>query len=351
MADSTLTSAPQCEVVKWHTRQKHEFIRQYLSVWTNRVAKSGRNTPKLSLVDLFASYGWCRSDPKVEPGVQREPWPGSAILAARALVAYPRPQALVLNSFNPSSASETAAQSGALTANLLAEVGPNPPFRVERLSEPVMGAARKAATFVDLNYPSVWMLDPYYPESLPWTVVEYVANLKRDYHTSGGTASRRPELLITFITEGLQRNVDVNPRTIDLALGMQRAAWQGRLAKLRASGANVREGLISIFAENLHAIYGKPPTVIEVDGSPGNIVYAILLCSSHDAGTFVPKILVKPEFQAWRVSNWKPTARLITKNRTIRRTSGAKAPIQRSLDEPLGSRSSQATDATSGNSS
>ena len=331
---SPSTIHQDCEVVKWHTRQKHEFIRQYLAVWTERVAKHGRGAPELSIVDLFAAYGWCRANPETEPGAPRDPWPGSAILSVRALNSYPRPGRLVINSYDRLVVGRSRAQAEAVRHAVDAERGPEPRYEVTYTSADVEEAARHASEVVNLAYPTIWMLDPYYPESLPWTVVEMIAQLRREYKSSKGSETRRPELIVTLMTEGLQRNVDLSPRSVDLALGMETSQWRHRLEELKAEGANIRQALTYIYAENLRMIYGQWPTVLEVDASPGNIVYALVLCSSHNAGTFVPKILVKPEFQQWRLSTWKPTARLITRNRSFRRREGEDAPLQRSLDEP-----------------
>jgi three-Cys-motif partner protein len=323
-------------MVKWHTRQKHQFIEQYLDVWTERVAKKGRAAPELSILDLFASFGWCRADPTTEAGAPTEPWPGSAILAVRALKGYPRRGRLVVNSFVPGDPAASASQLAALRHALVAEVGTPPAIPVDYLSEDVETAAGRAAGFVNLKYPTIWMLDPYYPESLPWKVVEEIAFRTGEYSTpSGGSVVRRPELIITLMTEGLQRNVDRNPRSVDAALGLPESVWRPRLTKLTGDGANTRQALIFLYSERLRGIYEQWPTVVEVDASPGNIVYAIVLCSAHNAGAFVPKILVKPEFQNWRLANWKPTARLITTNRSLRRKGGLRAPIQRSLDQSV----------------
>jgi three-Cys-motif partner protein len=323
----------ECEVVKWHTRQKHQFIEQYLAVWTGRVAKRGRAAPKLSVVDLFGSFGWCRTDSGVDPGSPVEPWPGTALLVARALSQYPRPGRLVINSFSPDGSDESARQSGCVQRAVAAEIGNSGRFPLSFISEDVASAARTASSTVDLDYPSLWILDPYFPETLPWEVVNYIAQLRHEYRTPKGVQSRRPEMMITLMTEGLQRNVDLNPHTVNLALGMTEDVWRPRMEELRGEGANIRQALTYMYSERLQQIYGKWPTVLEVDASGGNIVYALVLCSSHDAGTFVPKILLKPEFQAWRIEAWKPTARLITRNRSIRRSGGPGAAIQHSLDE------------------
>jgi three-Cys-motif partner protein len=345
---TSLPSAQDCEPVKWHSRQKHEFIRQYLEVWTARVARRGMSGPKLGIVDLFAGRGWCCANPTTDPGAPKEPWPGSAVLAAKALSAYPRPGTLVLNCFDPSQGAAASGQMASLQRAIASELGPSPRFPVKYLALDSVAAAGAAARLVDLDYPTVWILDPYASDALPWTVVGSIAALQRTYNAKRGKGSRRPELIITLMTEGLQRNIDINPGMTDLALGIPETAWRPMVQAQQAGGANVRQALIYIYAERLKAIYGKNPTVIEVDSSQGNIVYAVFLVSSHDAGTFVPKILLRPEFRDWKISSWKPTALRIAKNRTIRRFSGPKAPIQKSLESEFGPQTppDQNSDAT-----
>lgn len=332
---TSLPSAQDCETVKWHSRQKHEFIAEYLSVWTTRVGRTSKKTPPtLEIVDLFAGRGWCRADPTAEHGAPNAPWPGTAVLAARALRDYPRAKRLVLNSFNPAGTAELGKQQACLAKAVAVELGPKPPFPVVYLGKDVQAAADEAAGTVDLRYPTLWLLDPYTPEGLPWAVIERIAALKHEYAdpVTGVPRTRRPELVITLITEGLQRNVDRNPGVISAALGMSETEWRPRVNELRSKGLNTRQAVVYIFSERLRGIYGNVPTVVEVPGSAGNIVYVLVFCSPHSAGAYMARMRVKPEFEKWQIESWRPLAKLISKNRAIRRAGGKDAPVQRSLD-------------------
>lgn len=324
-----------CEVVKWHTRQKHEFIKQYLAVWTDNVGGvSGGQVPSLEIVDLFAGRGWCRVDPKAEPGAPREPWPGTAVLAARALQKYAYPKRLVLNSWVPSDPDRSSLQQETLRRAVASEVGDSPRFAVCFLGEEVLTALEQAARLIDVRYPTLWILDPYVPGSMPWAAVERIASLKHDYPTpdGGGVVTRRPEVLITLITEGLQRNIDRNPSVISRTLGLVEGDWRPLISELRDQGANVRQAILYLYSERLRSIYGTTPTVVEVAGSSGNIVYALVFCSSHHAGAYMARMRVAPQFQHWQLGSWKPTARLVSLNRSIARKEGRDATTQTSLD-------------------
>ncbi len=324
-----------CELVRWHSRQKHEFIAQYLSVWTTKVAKNPKKTPPtLEIVDLFAGRGWCRADSDEERGAPELPWPGTAVLAARALNNYPRASRLILNSFHRGGHAEIASQQKCLKKAIETELGKEPRFPVDFLAERVEDAAQKAAALFDRRFPSIWILDPCTPEDLPWSVVEQIAGLKHQYSTreGGPTTIRRPELVISLITEGLQRNVDRNPGLISKALGLPEAEWRPRVDELLDEGFNTRQAIVYLFSERLRELYQNVPTVVEVPGSHGNIVYVLVFCSSHSAGAYMARMRVRPEFERWQIVEWKPLAKLISRNRVIRRTQGVDATVQQSLD-------------------
>lgn len=322
-------------VVKWHTRQKHEFLRQYLQVWTQNVGKKrGVVVPTLDIVDLFASRGWCRVDRQPDPNAPILPWPGSAVLAARTLRTYSKPRRLVVNSYDPGSKASPSAQRVALEQAIKAELTPSPGFPVTVLEEQAVSAVSKAVALVDPRFPSIWILDPQTQAALPWSVVEAVANHKAVYsdRKTGANVARRPELFVTLITEGLQRNVSLSARTISSALGMDLARWGPLIEELEERGLNIREALIFLYRERLEDLYGFAPSFIQVEGSNGNIVYAVFFCSSNKAGAFMAKRVLDSSFTKWKIAEWLPKAKLIAKNRRISRAGGPGAPMQTALD-------------------
>jgi three-Cys-motif partner protein len=337
MTDPAAKDLPpgSCTVVKWHTRQKHEFLRQYLAVWTDSVGRrAGITIPTLEIVDLFASRGWCRVDPETDRGAPLAPWPGTAILATRALQAYGRPKGLILNSFDPAGAEESGAQLASLKSAVRVELGGAARFPVTYLSGNAQDVAGDALTRVDLRFPSIWILDPATPKELPWSVVERIATSSREYPTKMGTGTRvrRPELFLTLITEGLQRNTELSPESMSSALGMALSEWGPWVEELEDRGLNRRQALIYIYTERLRDIYHQSPSFIEVEGSQGNVIYAVIFCSSSTAGTFMAKRVMKSSFRAWKRAEWLPSAKLVAKNRSIARKQGPTAPMQTSLE-------------------
>ena len=108
-------------------------------------------------------------------------------------------------------------------ADLVVRVGrPVLAVEVKVISEEVTSAATRAMSLVDVRYPSIWLLDPFTPEQLPWSVVEAIANFSSVYpdKSTGEPVTRRPELIITLMTHALQRNVRENPKLVTTALGL-----------------------------------------------------------------------------------------------------------------------------------
>lgn len=320
--------------VKWHSRQKHEFLGELLSVWTDHVGRRpGVNPPSLEIVDLFAGSGWCRPDRSLEPGVDPTPWPGTALLAARALSRYARPKRLVLNSFDPRQP-ENHAGMECLRMAIQGQLGEPSPFPVDYLSNEATLAVRDAARLVDPKYPSFWILDPYSAQGLPWSLVESIIQLKGEYTDKRGRpVVRRPEIVVTLMTEGLQRNVDKSPESISSTLGMPEPDWRPLFDEFLSQGANTRQALVYLFTEKLRGFYHQIPVAVEVPGSAGNVVYVVIYCSSSDAGTFMGHVWAKPRFSEWQREIWRPQAKRIDKNKRIRRSEGERATLQRGLDD------------------
>jgi three-Cys-motif partner protein len=320
--------------VRWHTRQKHEFLGELFNVWTQHVGKKpGVGTPSLEIVDLFAGFGWCRADRGDEPGVDETPWPGTAIRAARTLANYSRPKRLVVNCFDSDHPDDLTGQD-CLARSLQGELGSNPSFPLNQLSADATSAAREASRLVDPKYPSIWILDPYSARGIPWTLVESIVELKGEYQDKRGRrVVRRPEIVVTLMTEGLQRNVDKSPDSISSTLGMPESEWRPLLDEFLSQGANTRQAIVYLYAEKLRGYYKQIPVAVEVPGSGGNIVYVLVYCSSSDAGTYMGHVWAKPRFSQWQREIWRPLAKRIDKNKRMKREEGNAAPLQRGLEE------------------
>lgn len=327
-----------CEEVSWHSRQKHKFVQEYLSIWTQSVGRRAPSgPPSLEIVDLFAAFGWCRAR---EPTAPKEPWPGTAVLAAQALTKYGNPKRLFLNTWDPRGGDFHRRQADALRAAVKAACGPRPRFTLNIHEKPLEQALDEAEKVVDFRYPTLWLLDPYAPDQLPWRTVDRIAGHVHRYEVRGKPQTRRPEMIISLMTHAMQRNIDLAPDLITAALGLPEEVWRPRINELRAEGMNTREALVSVYGGRLRELYNNEPVVIEVEGVDGNIVYEVVFCTTHPAGKWMTLVNGLPKYTDWKQAEWGPRALLISQNRRILRAEGANAPIQkgifdfRSEDEP-----------------
>jgi len=101
-----------CEQTKWHSRQKHAFLEEYLNIWSGQVGKDGKsNPPTLDIFDLYASFGFCYCPE------EKKTWKGSALLAAECLKKYQSGKLLFLNTYHPDE-NELQAQKKSLETGL-----------------------------------------------------------------------------------------------------------------------------------------------------------------------------------------------------------------------------------------
>lgn len=318
-----------CEPVSWHSRQKHEFVRAYYEIWTEHVGhRKGSVAPSLEIIDLFASWGWCRAR---EPTAPADPWPGTAVLSARALNNYSNPKRLFLNTFDPDGGDAHRQQADALRRAIRGELGDRPPFKVDIHEQPLLEALTAAEKVVDFRFPNIWLLDPYNPNQLPWEVVARIASQARTYETKGKVQTRRPEMVITLMTYAMQMNIDQAPGLTSTALGMPVEDWRPQVKELVGAGLNTRQALVSIYAGRLKDLFSYDPIVLEVRGVDGIIVYELVFCTTNPAGKWMTKVRQLSKFWTWNKAEWLPEALRISQNKRIIRTGGAEAPKQRGL--------------------
>ncbi len=317
-----------CEQIKWHSRQKHAFLEEYLKIWSEQVGKERKSMPTLDIFDLFASFGWCHCSDK------KETWKGSALLAAECLKKYQKGRLLFLNTYHPSD-DETLVQMHALESGIF---NMHLPSRITTVltAFPIEKAVESAISYLNPNYPSLWILDPYQPEHLPWSIVEKICKLEGCYTKGNKQVARRPELFITLMTSTLQRYTGMDNLEKDfvgIALGMEKNEWNLKLEMLIEDGYNTREALIFMYYEKISNFYEKPPIILEVPSTDGNIVYTVFLCSDNNAGHYVMKLHKLPAYQKWREIEWKDGAETISKKKKVSRKAEKSGQRQMFFDE------------------
>jgi three-Cys-motif partner protein len=300
-----MNSGTPIDEVAIHSRQKPALLEAYLRVWTQNVARNyGANSPSLDIYDMFAGTGRC-----VEHEYRRDEWAGTAIIAAEQLRLYPsrRPCHLILNSW--ASGESNRVDGLAALRRRVAETGLERPNRkVTFLSEEFRDALPKALDIhrIRAKYPSLWILDPYAAQTVPWTAVETIANHVGSYRDKfGADHRRRPELFMHFMTSSLQRNVH-NPRVIGEALGCSETEWRAHLGKIEADNGTVLDALSSYYFTNLKHLYGRPPLSVRFSGKDGNPVSVAFLAVEHNAAWFMIMQESLPHFEEWRLTKYEP---------------------------------------------
>lgn len=293
-----------CELVKWHSIQKHEFLKNYLSIWKNQVGNKASFIPSLDIIDLYASWGWCHCEENDKT------WPGTALLAAECLEEYEKGRLLFLNTYHGDN-NILKLQKQNLIESLKS-------CNVQNIIStlPIEEAVDKALEVVNLKYPTLWLLDPYGPKQLPWTVVEKICSVEKKYiDKKNRERSRRPEVLISLMTSSLQREIN-NESLICKSLGINKTKWQ-ELESLAKHG-NTREVLVGAYIDCMSKFYEKAPIVFKVRGTSGIIVYTLLLFTDSPAGNYVTKLQKIPEMEKWLEIEWNGNAKEIEAKRKLK---------------------------------
>ena len=170
------------------------------------------------------------------------------------------------------------------------------------------------------DYPSLWILDPYHPDQLPWKIIERIGSTVGKSYTdkiSRKTVSKKPELIINLMTSILQRNISRKPELLSRAVGMEEDDWRPLYEKFEKkwldSGVEqcTRHVILDIFAQRISELYKKPPIVAEVNAAEGGIVYTMLLVTDSDAGYHMMTKKMD-EWRDYKIYQWKPEAAVST---------------------------------------
>jgi three-Cys-motif partner protein len=182
-----------------------------------------------------------------------------------------------------------------------------------------IGAAIDAArSQLSPTYPSFWILDPYSSSDLPWELVEKIGGFRGEWTTRNGQKKiRKPEMIITLMTYGLQMNIDINPHIVSQALGMNESEWRPKYDTLMEDYDNTRKALIDLYAEQLSKLYEKPPIIVEINTTEeAAIVYCLFLCTDSNAGYYLMKLKGLKDYTTWEYS-WRADAERISVEKHI----------------------------------
>ncbi len=267
---------------KYHTRIKHKFLGDYLSIWLRGV--SGKVS--LDYVDLFAGDGICEFDAELENPLS---WEGSALLAVEMSKKYKNRWTCYLNELDFTTCSE-------LKKNLKKF----DPWDGEVFNQDANVVIDEILKKIDPDYPSLFFIDPLNHSQLPWKTIEKIANHigKKDTH-------RRPEMIINLMTTGMQRNKNKSPESISLALGIAEKDWRKIITQEYKNGKTYHEAFRDIYCKRLFQIYGINPVFLSVENKKESTVFYLIAISSHDLGNKILGSLKKCVEEYKKEKWWK----------------------------------------------
>lgn len=249
---------------KYHTRIKHKFLGDYLSIWLKGVG----GKVSLDYVDLFAGDGICKLDAELETP---RTWEGSALLAVKMSKEYKNRWTCYLNELNQTTC-----------AQLKQNLRKYEPWSGEVFNEDANEVIDKILTKINPNYPSLFFIDPQKHSELQWKTIEKIANHVGS-RLKNSQNFRRPEMIINLMTTGMQRNLD-SPGNISLALGMDETEWRRIITLYHENGKAYHEAFRDIYCKKLFDIYNINPVFLSVENKKESTVFYLIAISSHSLG-------------------------------------------------------------------
>jgi three-Cys-motif partner protein len=316
------------EDAKYHSRQKHQLLRSYLDIWNENVGRKSDNIPTLEIYDLYASYGKCKCVDN------NEIWDGTAIIAAKCLAKYSRSKHLLVNCYSENK-DEMKIQQAALQYHLK-EISFPEEMNFNIIGKDIVQATQEALTYLDKRYPSIWILDPYSPSTLPWSVVESIATQSYSFRYENQDRIRRPELFITLMISSLARFSgmdDKQKQPIDICLGMERDDWEREFKDLQTNGLDAQKAFLEIYGSKLEMIYDKKPIAITIEGTQGNHIYAVFIVTDSNAGHYMMKVRKLKEYNKWKEYQWKPEAKHLSARKREQKKASEEGLVALQLDD------------------
>jgi three-Cys-motif partner protein len=303
------------ETVGIHQKLKHKFIELYLKIWVENVGQnSKKNPPSIDFFDLYAASGLAFDKHTGEI------WNGSALLAAKAFGEYPNGRLLFLNSYDEDPI-KCKSQLEILKKQIIdLEDCPHVKSKTRLISADIFEATDDALRVLNRNFPSLWILDPYHPNQLPWKIIERIGSaIGKPYidRITRKTVTKKPELIINLMTSIIQRNISRKPELLSNAIGLSEEEWLPLYDKFeqkwKESGVDhcTRHVILDIYAQRLSELYKKPPIIAEVNAAEGGVVYTMLLATDSDAGYHL-MMKKMTEWRDYKIYQWKPEAKLST---------------------------------------
>jgi hypothetical protein len=116
----------------------------------------------------------------------------------------------------------------------------------------------------------------------------------------------------------LQRFSETNPEMTSTSLGLPESEWKPRFLQYKAEKGNVREAVLRLYFDRIKELYGRDPVFTLVrDVTSRAVIYAMLLCSTNNAGYYLMMTHGLPKLKKFEIEIWKENAKKIMVRREV----------------------------------
>jgi len=252
--------------VSYHSKAKDWLLTAWLGVCT-KVQKRPR---RLTLMDLYAGDGLNRCQ---LPDGSTESWPGSAIRMANAAKSAMHGEVrVILNEMDTE-------RNHALRLALADYAG---------LVDPPVGkdSIQSIETFASMLVPqdhNFVFLDPFSHSGIRVDTLRTIASVSTPDQYHGKDFVRRPEIMFTFMTSGMQQSLAEQAiPSLDLFYGG--SYWRTHVERARNEGVPVYVGFLGALMEAMNDLYPVAQDTVKVYSvrvPRGPLVYFLVFFATH----------------------------------------------------------------------
>jgi three-Cys-motif partner protein len=253
--------------VGYHSKAKDWLLHAWLDVCV-KVKKKGTLRDTV-LIDLYAGDGV--NETTLQDGT-RETWPGSSVRMVDAASQDPHRRTMVI--INEKDRNNYNAVMERLDSNrdvILASYN--------RDAKEILPVILSQLDAHDHNF---FFVDPYSHSEADVNLLRSVGSLSEEDRYKGRPIARRPEILYTFMTSGLQQSMaEQAQKSID-RFYEGGASWREEVEGAQGMGYPVYDGFLVALLKSVADLYPIPShNVFEVKSPRGTVVYFMVFWATH----------------------------------------------------------------------
>ncbi|TLZ65058.1 MAG: three-Cys-motif partner protein TcmP [Methanobacteriota archaeon] len=249
-----------------HSRAKDWLLRAWLDVCVKVKAKGTyRDTV---LIDLYAGDG---ENTASLPDGQRETWPGSSVRMAEAAQQDPNQRTrVIVNEKDPGKYS-----------SLLQRIKAHPAV-VTTYNEDARTILPTVLAALNPHDHNFFFIDPFSHSEADVNVLREIGSLSQTDVYRGVEITRRPEIMYTFMTSGLQQSLAEKAQSSIDRFFDWTVDWRAKLSDATTAGLPAYDGFLQALLESMDLWYpAGSHSLFEVKSPRGTVVYFMVFWATH----------------------------------------------------------------------